>query len=261
MSTENIYYYPSYVLRLIVLLCLVCVNFGKHFDKLFDLLDRSDISSQLPQAFCDAIRRRECYFVDALADALKKIGNTLVVVGVGDNFSIFPCSNAVFVNLKVNKCREDILKELFSDEQKTMVGEKDFIYPFSNGTCGLFWEMFDASNSENEKNRNVMSLVSAAPKIKVEVEKKFQLLSAAVDFFRHNINEDGQNLWAEANTILDELRHLSFALDRSKQEIEDEISTIIELVTRLQLRGPRLDYFLNRRKMIGNKGIKAGKIK
>ncbi|CAL5379006.1 unnamed protein product [Camellia sinensis] len=261
MSTENIYYYPFYVLRLIVLLCLVCVNFGKHFDKLFDLLDRSDISSQLPRAFCDAIRRRECYFVDAVADALKKIGNPLVVVGVGDNFSIFPCSDAVFVNLKVNKCREDILRELFSDEQKTMVGEKDFIYPFSNGNYGLFWEMFDASNSENERNRNVMSLVSAAPKIKVEVEKNFQLLSAAVDFFRHNINEDGQNLCAEANTMLDELRHLSFALDRSKQEIEDDISTIIELVTRLQLRGPRLDYFLSRCKMIGNKGIKAGKIK
>ncbi|KAK2997943.1 hypothetical protein RJ639_026642, partial [Escallonia herrerae] len=56
------------------------IGSGKHLDKLFHLLDKRNVSSQLPRAFCDALgRRQERSFIDALADALGRIGNPLVI--------------------------------------------------------------------------------------------------------------------------------------------------------------------------------------
>ncbi|KAL7258164.1 hypothetical protein ACSBR1_004309 [Camellia fascicularis] len=251
-------YYPLLVLRLIVLLCILCVNSGKHFDKLFTLLGRRDISSQLPCAFCDAILRKECYFVDALAEALKKIDNPLVVVGVGENFSKFSCSDAYFVNLSINKCGEDVVRELFPEEEKScsnsvrvgVVGEMDSTTPFSDNSYGLFWKTFHAVDLENEKGGNIMSLVSTAPKIKVEVQKYFQLLSAAIDSFPNNTCDDDGNLLPDARSKLDDLNQLFIALDmslsgRELEEDNDDVSAIGELLKRLQLRRARVEPFLN----------------
>ncbi|KAK2997131.1 hypothetical protein RJ639_024959, partial [Escallonia herrerae] len=56
------------------------IGSGKHLDKLFHLLHKRNVSSQLPRAFCDALgRRQERSFIDALADALGRIGNPLVI--------------------------------------------------------------------------------------------------------------------------------------------------------------------------------------
>ncbi|KAK3023947.1 hypothetical protein RJ639_044710 [Escallonia herrerae] len=109
--------YPLLVLRFIVLLCLVCVSSGKHFGKLFHLLDQSDVSSQLPRAFCDALgRRKECSFIDALADALKRIENPLVIVSLTDETVVSPSPDAIFLNMKANISSENIFRELFQEK-------------------------------------------------------------------------------------------------------------------------------------------------
>lgn len=175
-STENISedYFPLLVVRLVILLSVLCVNSRTNFDKLFGLLYRSDIGSQLPRAFRDAICRRDCYFVDALADALKMIENPLVVVN-GDELVNFSCSGAIFLNLKVEKSREDFLRELFPKEGKTMdshanIKEKDSSYPHSNCSYGPFGEMLEVLDFENGKE---ISFMFENPKLKVQLNLFF----------------------------------------------------------------------------------------
>lgn len=175
-STENISedYFPLLVVRLVILLSVLCVNSRMNFDKLFGLLYRSDIGSQLPQAFHNAICRRDCCFVDALDDALKMIENPLIVVN-GDELVNFSCSGAIFLNLKVEKSREDFLRELFPKDGKTKdshanIKEKDSSYPHSNCSYGPFWEMLEVLDFENGKE---ISFMFENPKLKVKLNLFF----------------------------------------------------------------------------------------
>ncbi|KAG5553760.1 hypothetical protein RHGRI_011593 [Rhododendron griersonianum] len=243
-STENTSedYFPLLVVRLVILLSVLCVNSRTNFDKLFGLLYMSDIGSQLPRAFRDAICRRDCYFVDALADALKTIENPLVVVN-GDELVNFSCSGAIFLNLKVEKSREDLLRALFPEEGKTKdshanIKEKDSRYPHSNCSYGPFWEMLEVLDFENGKE---ISFMFENPKLKVEVERDLQLLSSVMDLFPEITSKDDGNLLAEANIVLDDLKQLSVELDKREPRVEDNISTISEILKRLHLSWPRLE--------------------
>ncbi|KAH7843832.1 hypothetical protein Vadar_021215 [Vaccinium darrowii] len=247
-SSED--YFPLLVLRLIVLLSVLCVNSRKDFDKLFGLLYMSEIGSQLPRAFCNAICRRDCYFVDVLADALSKIENPLVVVVNGDELLKFSCSGAILLNLKVEKSREDLLRELFPQQGKSTdsrgaIRETDSCDPLSDCSYGPFSEMLLALDFENGKGGNAINVMFENPKIKVEVDRNFQLLSSAMDSFPESTCEDEGNLLAEANSVLDDLKLLSASLDKRQPNVEDTISTISEIMKRLHLRWPRLEPLLN----------------
>jgi hypothetical protein len=117
-------YYPQLVLRLVAIICLVHLNCGNFSDLLFDLLQRSYITEQLPWDFYDVLRRRLKHFnnVNAIAEAFKKINNPLVIVSLGKNCSQFLCSDAIFVDMTVKQCREDILRVLFPKTAKELQG-------------------------------------------------------------------------------------------------------------------------------------------
>ncbi|KAK2965395.1 hypothetical protein RJ640_001472, partial [Escallonia rubra] len=169
------------VLRLVVLLCLICVNSGKHFDKLTDLLDRSEISSELPSTFCAAIRRKERYFMNALADALQQIQNPLVIVSLRSTFLECSCPDAVFLNMKVNVSSKNIIKELFIERRDASPSCKDnkekyseFAFEnqnkisYSHQNSGLLWKLFDAFMSFlSSKDGSLESFMSTAPILKV----------------------------------------------------------------------------------------------
>lgn len=179
--------------RLVVLLCLICVNSGKHFDILFKLLDRSDVRSELPQAFLDALQRiRECYIIDALAEALAKFDNPLVIVSSTENFSKSKYSNAIFLDVNVKKCREDILRELFPYKPESITSysddqERSLKSPLTNqrhceASCsekkyGLFWELFDTLRSlENGRDENSLSMEPPALVLKVLLKKMLHVV-------------------------------------------------------------------------------------
>ncbi|KAK9932165.1 hypothetical protein M0R45_019413 [Rubus argutus] len=110
--------YSLLVPRLIVLLCLLYVNFGMCLDILSDLLGRSYITEQLPWEFYDTLKRMRKHNsvninVEALAAALKKIDNTLVIASFGFDCSSFLCSDAIFVDMKANKCKDGIVRKMF----------------------------------------------------------------------------------------------------------------------------------------------------
>ncbi|XP_042503973.1 uncharacterized protein LOC122081069 isoform X2 [Macadamia integrifolia] len=106
-------YYPAFVLRLIVVISLVCLNCRSYFGLLNELLKRNDIIRQLPGAFYGILQRRwNRSFSDVLAEALKTIENPLVLIS-GSNRTENLCSDALVVSMGAIQCREDLLRVLF----------------------------------------------------------------------------------------------------------------------------------------------------
>ncbi|KAH9658809.1 UvrD-like helicase ATP-binding domain-containing protein [Citrus sinensis] len=112
--TKNKQYHSLVVLRLVVIISLLHLNFGGHsLNLLIDLLGMSYIRNKLPWEFYDALRRRrKRNLLNVIAEAFKKIGNPLVLVSLGDNCPKFACPDAIFVDM-VTKRKEDILEILF----------------------------------------------------------------------------------------------------------------------------------------------------
>ncbi|KAH7840877.1 hypothetical protein Vadar_022824 [Vaccinium darrowii] len=116
-------YYPLLLLRLVVILCLLCVNCGpncgKYSDFLFELLGRNDITSWLPREFYNVFRRKRKYVdMNLLAEAFMKIGDPLVILSLGGNCSKYICPHAIFVDLRATHRREDIMEVLFPMDNK-----------------------------------------------------------------------------------------------------------------------------------------------
>ncbi|KAG5545647.1 hypothetical protein RHGRI_017957 [Rhododendron griersonianum] len=112
-------YYPLLLLRLVVMLCLLCVNCGKYYNVLFEVLARNDITSWLPREFHDVLRKKRKYVdLTLLAEAFMKIEDPLVIVSLGENVSKFICPHAIFVDLGVAHRREDIMEVLFQTDNK-----------------------------------------------------------------------------------------------------------------------------------------------
>ncbi|XP_043696346.1 uncharacterized protein LOC122646811 isoform X1 [Telopea speciosissima] len=106
-------YYPVFVLRLIVVISLVCLNRRRHFGLLYKLLSRNDIIRELPHAFYGILQgRRKHNFSYVLAEALKTIENPLVLIS-GGNCTEILCSDAIHVDMGAIQCREDLLRVLY----------------------------------------------------------------------------------------------------------------------------------------------------
>ncbi|KAF8398785.1 hypothetical protein HHK36_014643 [Tetracentron sinense] len=286
--------YPLLVLRLVIMLSLVCVNSGKHFRLLSNLLGRSDISSQLPWAFCNTLRgRRNHNFVNVLAEALGTVENSLVMVNLGNDCSQILCPDAIIINMKFIQRREDVLRMLFPKNVKDTQGQvgsvklettscsgslspdsndigKSALRPSCSNLAGMvdqslkignqnedgdlqksyghFWETFDALKSgEDGKYENATNFTSNAPQIKLKVEIFIRVIEAALTRLNQKnlCDNEGGILFADANSMLDELKQLSIALDASDQELENNISTLGELFQKLRERRPRLQPFLD----------------
>ncbi|KAM3753517.1 hypothetical protein ACB098_03G099900 [Castanea mollissima] len=119
-------YYPLLVLRLVSIICLVHLNSGEFLEFLLELLGRTYITEQLPWEFYDFIRRKRKHInVNVLAEAFKKIHNPLVIVSLGGKCSRFLCPDAIFVDMTVKQCREDMLKVLFPETVKPSQGQTE----------------------------------------------------------------------------------------------------------------------------------------
>ncbi|KAF3956022.1 hypothetical protein CMV_018821 [Castanea mollissima] len=119
-------YYPLLVLRLVSIICLVHLNSGEFLEFLLELLCRSYITEQLPREFYDFIQRKRKHInVNVLAEAFKKIHNPLVIVSLGGKCSRFLCPDAIFVDMTVKQCREDMLKVLFPETVKPSQGQTE----------------------------------------------------------------------------------------------------------------------------------------
>ncbi|GFY91013.1 hypothetical protein Acr_07g0012090 [Actinidia rufa] len=148
------YYYPLLRLRLVVILCLLCMNSGRYFDMLFHLLGRGDITSCLPRAFCDVFRRsRKQVNAMVLAEAFMKIQNPLVIVSLGENGSKFKCPDAIFVDM-ATQSREAIIGVLFPMNNKTPRGKTVVSKVDTTNSCS---REFPSSNDREGKTSKATS--------------------------------------------------------------------------------------------------------
>ncbi|XP_075659796.1 uncharacterized protein LOC142629655 isoform X2 [Castanea sativa] len=282
-------YYPLLVLRLVSIICLVHLNSGEFLEFLLELLGRSYITLQLPWEFYDFIRRKQKDInVNVLAEAFKKIHNPLVIVSLGGNCSRFLCPDAIFVDMTVKQCREDMLKVLFPKTVKPSQGQTETFEVgvtnsgnevLSSGTCdqdsrncksapsnfalvadqgdsnningsrlrvNYFGEIFEALKSL-EYGKDPRSFLLNVQMMKVNVEKSIHLVSTAMhERLQNAINNVDENLLEEVDSMVDELKQLSAALDVSELELGNNMSTIQELCKRLLSRRPNLEPILSK---------------
>ncbi|KAF7849139.1 hypothetical protein BT93_L1209 [Corymbia citriodora subsp. variegata] len=109
-------YYPLLVLKLVLLVCLLHLNFGVSPYFLFDLLGKSWISEHLPPEFRHILSRcrrpnLQKIPVGFLAEAFKKVDDPLVITNSASDCS--KCPHAIILDVKSHKCKEEIMEVLF----------------------------------------------------------------------------------------------------------------------------------------------------
>ncbi|XP_065632688.1 uncharacterized protein LOC111996915 isoform X2 [Quercus suber] len=109
-----------------------------------------------------------------------------------------------------------------------------------------FWEIFEALKSlENDKDPRSFSL--NVQMMKVNVEKSIHLASTVMhEHLQNAIDNVDEKLLEEVDSMVDELKQLSAALDVSEPELGNNMSTIQELCKRLLSRRPNLEPMLSK---------------
>ncbi|KAL5554087.1 hypothetical protein UlMin_041488 [Ulmus minor] len=105
------------VLRLFVVLCLLCLNSGKYYDLLYDLLCRREITWRLPLEFYNVIRKLRPGNLDdrvrVIAQAFQKIGSPLVAVSSGQCCIESAIPDVIFIDLEVHQGRDKLSGIMF----------------------------------------------------------------------------------------------------------------------------------------------------
>ncbi|KAK3222359.1 hypothetical protein Dsin_009384 [Dipteronia sinensis] len=151
-------HYSLMVLRLVVIVCLLHLNFGNCENPLFDLLGKNYITNQLPQEFRDVLYRGRKYNglninANLIAEAFKTIGNPLVIVSLGKNCSKFLCPDAIVVDMKVCRCK-DILGTLFPKVEYTGAT--------TSKATNLYREVYSTEHYDEGKSSKFPSPISAS---------------------------------------------------------------------------------------------------
>ncbi|XP_038701351.1 uncharacterized protein LOC119998175 isoform X2 [Tripterygium wilfordii] len=277
--------YRALVLRLVVMLCLLHVNFGHLLNLIVDLPGRNYITEQLPREFFDVLwprRKRKNVDVNVLAEALQKIGNPLVIVSTGKDCSKFVCRDAIFVDLRANPCREDVIRILFPKKIKiseSHTGAVDNEHPNSS-RGGLCAESCDQGKHSTLPSSEIVSSVAEAQdhnelKLQMNFDRAWKMLEAfradteksgpsaesfavikvnveeLTDLFaamrsvclQSTVYNKDKQLLAGIDCCLDELR-LLLAAYLIEMEIGDNISTIRETYNRLLSMKQKVEPFL-----------------
>ncbi|KAI3886219.1 hypothetical protein MKW92_018603 [Papaver armeniacum] len=127
-DSDRVAYYPYLVFKLVLLLTLICLNCGRHFDLLYRLLARYDIITVLPPVFAKILKKRGSMSYDKLlADILNAIGDPLVFLKSGDIQREFLSHSVFEIDVDSIHSREDIFGKLYpessdSDEDDEMEG-------------------------------------------------------------------------------------------------------------------------------------------
>ncbi|KAI3921596.1 hypothetical protein MKW92_000379, partial [Papaver armeniacum] len=112
-------YYPFLVLKLVLLVALICLNSGRHFDLLYGLLGRYDIITVLPPQFVKILEKRGTkHFDNLLADILEATGDPLVCLRSGNTQRELLSHNVLEIDVDMIHSREEILEILYSENSE-----------------------------------------------------------------------------------------------------------------------------------------------
>ncbi|OMO60730.1 Reverse transcriptase, RNA-dependent DNA polymerase [Corchorus capsularis] len=256
------------VLRLVVIMCLLHLNFGKCTDLLLGLLGQNHITRLLPWEFVDTLRRRQRYIssINVFVEAFKRIRNPLIIVNLLENCPKFPCKDAIFVDMSVNPCKEEILRLLFPKTQSSQhdkgknfvpspssgsIPDDDLSTQNPNGSDRLinlvnFWEIVEVLKAAGGI-KDQCTFMSNASKLRVYLGKFISLLNAAIEVGWEKKPADSEDsyLSREAISMLNEMEQLQTQLEPSElMKLESSISIVGALCEELQSRRSTLELLL-----------------
>ncbi|KAG2708639.1 hypothetical protein I3760_05G201800 [Carya illinoinensis] len=280
-------YYSLLVLRLVAIICLVYLNTGRFLDSLFELLGKSYITEQLPSEFYDVLRRRQKHLhmnVNVLAEAFKKVNNSLVIVSLGKNFWQFLCPDAIFVDMTAKQSWDEMLRVLHLQTVEASRGQIGAIEVGATNACGevsssnsydhggyklapsnlagqgdlnniigielpinysYFWDRFFEALKPLEVGGDPRCMLENDQAIKVNMGECIHLLSIIMsECHQMNIYHKHGKLLKEVAGMLEELNLLSIALDARELQPGNNMSMIGELSKRLQSRRQHVEPFL-----------------
>lgn len=133
---------------------MLCLNSGRYFDVLYQLLAQDHIRSKLPRQFVQALPRREKHNdvatnLNRFAEAFKGIGNPVVIVKLREHRAKISCPDAVSVDMRMTPCIKDIVPILFPKTTKHSQGDEPTV------DRGL-------TSTSNNRNGNVTDVSSDA---------------------------------------------------------------------------------------------------
>lgn len=253
-------FYPIFLLRLVIIMCLLSANLGKYCNMLYDFIRKPDMHSQLPEAFSKVFRQRKkqnLHFLNYMAEAVWKIRNPLVKVCFKGACKKPVAPAAISIRMKKIGKKGDIWKLLFAKNLMSFSPSGSKKTESINGSTLLNSKTSQVLHCANEddnidavaimikQNSNLMfgsmnsethtcmvnpkSSKSNALK-RINLKKKVHCINPSVSKAKRTSSFDGETELFRVKGILDELR-MSPAVNMSDPEI---VTTIEELSRKLE---------------------------
>ncbi|RZC43878.1 hypothetical protein C5167_036821 [Papaver somniferum] len=119
IDSDNMVYYPRLVFKLVLLVTLICLNSGCHFDLLYSLLSRYDIVTVLPPTFVKILKKRgRRPFDKLLAESLETIGDPSVCLRSGDIQREYLSHNVLEIDVDLIHSGEDLWGMLYPEKSE-----------------------------------------------------------------------------------------------------------------------------------------------
>lgn len=160
------------VLRLVFILCLLCLNCEKYYDVLFRVLCINDVRKQFPEEIYDILQRgtdNNCVHINDFVEAFQKGGDPLLVVNLGDIVPGVEYSNVASVQLRADCSREDTLSSLIPaetvysvDQTSTIPAKIPIITPETDQYVQLNWAVFQEISNVLKSSASADSGTSAS---------------------------------------------------------------------------------------------------
>ncbi|XP_055800621.1 uncharacterized protein LOC129870064 isoform X2 [Solanum dulcamara] len=266
-------YYKLLVMRLVVVLCLLCVNSGKYYDDLFHLIRNNIVRNELPKDFygilVSGLGRKDIQ-ISVIGEAFQIAGDPLLFINMRENTTTkFP--NVIHVQLGTNCNSEDIIDSLFptrnepqgpnssvpevmnnssatsssdyGDQPKILTTPCSEVSPLSEQNLqqvnwDLFREVSDFLKLIGSENDGTTSTV--AQKMKEEIKMHIKFMTAVITLPAVKKPDAGEDLVEEVHSMLEELQQLHSFLDTSS-----EVANAEQLLKSLLSRKPKLEALLN----------------
>ncbi|PWA72412.1 uvrD-like Helicase, ATP-binding domain, P-loop containing nucleoside triphosphate hydrolase [Artemisia annua] len=261
------FYYPLFVLKLVMILSLICLKVPDHSPVLLEhLSDYNNITDFLPKKFvCDLLRKRKNEKLnldpEVVAEAFISIDDPLLILSSEHVSPEIDAPCAIFVDLR--KSKEEIESVLFprinilnvhtSSNKAGTIPEvsssntlPDTYMNMNTVKMQMNWKVLDEiSNAINGKKGLVPNkYLPIATMIKAELDMNRVVLITAFAAQKF-CSPNGATI---VTIAIESLKVLSFAFDPSREEVKYPLTfKILEIaVSRLQSYKRKIDKFLNR---------------
>ncbi|XP_069151554.1 uncharacterized protein [Solanum lycopersicum] len=244
-------YYKQMVLRLVFILCLLCLNCEKYYDVLFRVLRINDVRKQFPEEIYDILQRgtdNNCVHINDFVEAFQKGGDPLLVVNLGDIVPGVEYSNVASVQLRADCSREDTLSLLIPaetvysvDQTSTIPAKIPIITPETDQYVQLNWAVFQEISNVLKSSASADSGTSASVStvnLKEEMNANVSFLTAAINLCSEKKLYVAEDMMQETRNMLQELIQLLSLMNTStleKERIEQLLKSLLSKKTKLEV--------------------------